>query len=298
MHTTLDCFPCIVRQALESARYVTPDPAIHEQVLRYILAVLASADVHLPPPYIGQIIHRELRRITGDVDPYREAKARFNHLAQGRLPAMRQLISKAPDPLRLAARIAIAGNIIDFGVDGALTESKVDKALEEALTQQIEGNWEGLTRALPESKRILYIADNAGELLFDRLLIEQLRPMQRVTLAVRGKPILNDATYEDAAFAGLNRLVQVIDNGSDAPGSILAECSLEFVREFRRADLIIAKGQGNFETLSDETAPLYFLFKAKCPVIADHAGVALGALVVLRSAYYSQSVGKGSNDRT
>lgn len=292
MHTTLDCVPCIVRQALESARYVTADPTVHEQVLRHILAVLARMDMHLPPPCIGQIIHRELRRITGDADPYREAKIRFNQLAQGRLPFIRQLISKAHDPLLLAARIAIAGNIIDFGVDGALTESKVDKALEEALTQQIEGNWEGLTRALPESKRILYIADNAGELLFDRLLIEQLRPMQRVTLAVRGRPILNDATREDAAFAGLNRLVEVIDNGSDAPGTILAECSPEFLREFRQANLIIAKGQGNFETLSDETAPLYILFKAKCPVIAAHAGVGLGALVFLRNARFSQSVGE------
>ncbi|HPR89712.1 MAG TPA: ARMT1-like domain-containing protein [bacterium] len=283
MHTTLDCIPCIVRQALESARFVSKDPALQEQLLRHILALLAHMDMTLPPPYVGQIIHRELRRITGDVDPYLEAKAHFNHLAQGRLPFIRQLISKAPDPLLVAARIAIAGNIIDFGVDGALTEVKVDAALEEALTQPLEGQWEGLTRAFSEAKRILYIADNAGEILFDRLLIEQLHPMERVTLAVRGWPILNDATREDAAFAGLDRLVQVIDNGSDAPGTILAECSLEFVREFHRADLIIAKGQGNFETLSDVTAPIFFLFKAKCPVIAAHAGVGLGALVVLRS---------------
>ncbi len=283
MHTTLDCIPCIVRQALESARYVSPDPVLHEQVLRHILGVMSGMDMSQPPPFMGQIIHRELRRMTGEEDPYLEAKQRFNRLAAQRLDDLRRHIAGAADALALAARIAIAGNIIDFGLNGALTEEQVHQTLDQALTQPLLGDWDAFTAASSSAQRILYLADNAGEIFFDRLLIEQL-PMDRVTLAVRGVPILNDATRADAREAGLHQLVHVIDNGSDAPGTILADCSDEFNQAFRDADLIIAKGQGNFETLSDEIAPLFFLFKAKCPVIATHAGVEQGSLVVRRSA--------------
>lgn len=282
MQTTLDCIPCIVRQALESARFVSVDPALHEQLLRHILALLARMDMTLPPPFVGQIIHRELHRITGVDDPYREAKERFNHLAAEMLPWLRQMIDRSSDPLFLAARIAIAGNIIDLGINGALSEAEAGRSMEEALTQPLNGDWELLRSEIPQAKRVLYIADNAGEIFFDRLLIERL-PLERVTLAVRGRPILNDATREDARCAGLDAMVAVIDNGSDAPGTILADCSTGFVRTFKAADLILAKGQGNFETLSEELAPIFFLFKAKCPVIAAHAGVEQGALVVLRS---------------
>ncbi len=283
MQTTLDCIPCIVRQALESARFVTADPVIHQHLLRHALAMMAGMDMHLPPPYIGQWIHRELRRISGVDDPYRESKERFNRLAAKMLPRLRQLADQSPDPLYLAARVAIAGNIIDLGINGALSEAEARRTLEEALTQPLQGDWAAFRSAILQAKRILYIADNAGEIVFDRLCIEQLQPLDRVTLAVRGRPILNDATREDAAFAGLDRLVHIIDNGSDAPGTILAECSPEFIRAFHQADLIIAKGQGNFETPSDTAAPIFFLFKAKCLVIAAHAGVEPGAPVLYGS---------------
>jgi uncharacterized protein with ATP-grasp and redox domains len=246
---------------------------------------MSGMDMSLPPPFMGQIIHRELRRLTGVEDPYLEAKQRFNRLAGQRLDALRRQVAGAADPLALAARIAIAGNIIDFGLNGSLTEAQVHQALDQALTQSLLGDWDGFSAAMTNAQRILYLADNAGEIFFDRLLIEQL-PMDRVTLAVRGKPILNDATRDDARAAGLHELVHVIDNGSDAPGTILADCSGEFIQAFFSADMIIAKGQGNFETLSDEIAPLFFLFKAKCPVIAAHAGVEQGSLVVQRSARF------------
>ena len=135
--------------------------------------------------------------------------------------------------------------------------------------------------AVANAQRILYLTDNAGEIVFDRLLIEQLEPAQ-VTVAVRGRPIINDATLADARAVGLHELVEIIDNGSDAPGTLLDDCSQEFKRRFRAADLIIAKGQGNYETLSQERRNIYFLFKAKCSVIAEHAGVALGTHVLLR----------------
>ena len=127
---------------------------------------------------------------------------------------------------------------------------------------------------------ILYLADNAGEIVFDRLLIEQL-PMQKITVVVKGFPIINDATMEDAVAAGLTEIVSVIDNGSDAPGTILEICSDAFVSRFEQADLIITKGQGNYETLSDIDKNIYFILKAKCPVIASDLGCPIGQMVLI-----------------
>lgn len=135
---------------------------------------------------------------------------------------------------------------------------------------------------LNEAQRILYLADNAGEIAFDRLLIEQIGPA-RVTVAVRGGPVINDATITDARAVGLHEIVEIIENGSDAPGTLLDDCSQEFKWRFAEADLILAKGQGNFEALSDEPHNIFFLLKAKCAVIAAHAGVPLGTHVLVRS---------------
>ena len=141
-----------------------------------------------------------------------------------------------------------------------------------------------MAEAAAKAERILYLADNAGEIVLDQLLIEQL-PRERITVAVRGAPVLNDATMEDARSTGLTKLVRVIDNGMDAPGTLLDLCSAEFVAAFQNADLIISKGQGNFESLIDHCgANIYFLFMAKCGLVADRVGCPLGSFVALSSA--------------
>ena len=151
-----------------------------------------------------------------------------------------------------------------------------------AASESLTGDIQELADAADRARDILYLADNAGEIVFDRLLIEQLPP-GRVTVAVKGGPVLNDATRSDAAVAGLNELAEVIDNGSDAPGTLLGDCSHSFRERFDRADLVIAKGQGNYETLSDARKDVFFLLKAKCPVIAHHLGCDVGRTVVQRS---------------
>ncbi len=225
------------------------------------------------------MIHRHLRQITAAEDPYRAAKDRFNQLALLMLPDLRKKVEAEPDRLLLAARLAIASNVIDFAVNGSLLEEKVRKGMEQTIQKPIRGNIDAFRQAIAEAEKILYLADNAGEIVFDRLLIEQL-PRERVTLAVRGAPVINDATQRDAKTAGLHDLVEVIDNGSDAPGTILTDCSPAFQRQFNQADLIIAKGQGNFETLSDVPANIFFLFKVKCPVIARQIGAEIGSLIL------------------
>ncbi|MBN2574132.1 MAG: DUF89 family protein [Deltaproteobacteria bacterium] len=280
MNIYLDCIPCFLRQALDAVRRITDDARLHEQIVREVLRLAADLDLNRPPPWVAQSIHRRLHELTGVDDPYRQEKDRFNRLAAAMLPELRTTVRQAPRSLTAAAQMAIAANVIDLGVKSALGVDQASEALRNACAVDAHGDFAELQRQANQARAILYLADNAGEIVIDRLLIEELGP-ERVTLVVRGKPVINDATIEDARAAGLCELVTVIDNGSDAPGTILDDCSAEFRERFRKADLIVAKGQGNFETLSGVDANLFFLFKVKCPVIAHHTGLPLGLHVLL-----------------
>ena len=282
MTTPPDCIPCFLRQALEAARFATDDPTLHSRIVLQTLGAVAAMDLSQPPPAAIQIIQRLLRQTTGVDDPYRDAKSRCNLLALQMLPELVVDVRQAHDPFAAAIRFAIAGNVIDLGAKGGLGEAGMPAALRRALGEPMAGDIETFRRAVSAARQILYLADNAGEIVFDRLLIEQL-PTDRVTLVVRGAPTINDATREDAQTAGLLGLVEVIDNGSDAPGTILADCSEDFRRRFYAADLIIAKGQGNFESLGDVAPGVFFLFKVKCPMVAAQIGHPVGSQVLWRS---------------
>lgn len=280
MKTYLDCIPCIIRQALDSARLVTDDEQIHEQILREVLEATARMDLEQSPPVMAQTIHRRLRELRGKTDPYRAAKACFNRLALDLLPKYRPHLKQADDPLEVAVRLAIAGNIIDLGVKTMLDEQEVLDSVETCLTDPLIGNVSDLAEAIARAQKILYLTDNAGEIVFDRLLVEQL-PCDRVIAAVRGAPVINDATMADAEVAGLTEIVRVIDNGSDAPGTVLDDCSATFRKHFEEADLIISKGQGNYETLGESTRPIHFLLRVKCPMVARDTGCPVGRMVLM-----------------
>ena len=281
MRTHFDCIPCFFRQALSAARLASDDPAVHERVLRAVAGAVAAMDLRDVPPKMGQLIHREVRAATGGRDPYAGPKREFNELALALLPRLRDIIETSADPFETAVRLAAAGNIIDFGGGRTVTERDVEDSIQFALSCDIDQtSVERLRTAIHRAVTILYVADNAGEIVFDRALIELVGP-ERVTLVVRGAPVLNDVTVEDAAAVGLADLVPVIPNGSDAPGTLLDECSPEFHRAFEAADVVLAKGQGNYETLSDSPREVFMLFKVKCPVVAADAGEEMGAIVVL-----------------
>lgn len=282
MATSLNCLPCFIRQTLEAARMVSDDPEIHERIVREALGLINAMSLETPPASFARNLHRKIREIAGREDPYREVKDRQNSLALALLPGLRNKIEAAPDPLILAARLAVAGNVIDLGAPGEISDASVREAVDEALAQPLVGEGNGFREEILSAGKILYLADNAGEIVFDRLFIERLGP-SRVTVAVRGGPILNDATRIDARAAGLEELVTIVDNGSDAPGTLLEDCRPEFRKRFAEADLVLAKGQGNYETLSRQPQKIFFLFKVKCPVIAGAAGASVGAHVVVRS---------------
>ncbi|HIJ64348.1 MAG TPA: DUF89 family protein [Candidatus Hydrogenedentes bacterium] len=292
MRTYFDCIPCFVRQALDSVRRVTDDKAVQEQVLRETLGAIREMDYRASPPAMGREIHRCIRKRLGARDPYRAMKDQSNQRALELYPALKSKVARSTNPLETAVRLAIAGNIIDIAVKGDVGRVDVDEAIEHALTAPFDVDIDGFAEAVSAADTILYLTDNAGEIVFDRLLIEAL-PLNRVTIAVRGAPVINDATIEDARAAGITGLVDVIDNGSDVPGTILDTCSPAFRRQFEEADLAISKGQGNYETLSDERKNLFFLLKVKCPVIARDIGFDVGSLVLYRSDHVVADTKKG-----
>jgi len=283
MRTFFDCIPCFVRQSLDAVRMVTSDEAVHEQLLREVLEMLSGMDLQQSPPQMAQLIHRRIRQLSGEGDPYRRAKERLNRLALDVYPQLERRVQEAPEPLEVAARLAIAGNIMDLGVDNHLSDERIHEAIDHALDAPLDADLPEFAEVVEGATSILYLADNAGEIVFDRLLIEQL-PREKVIVAVKGSPIINDATMSDARAAGLTELVEVIDNGSDAPGTILADCSEAFRQRFDQADVVIAKGQGNYETLSDVDKDIYYILNAKCAVIARDLGCQVGSLILRRRA--------------
>lgn len=258
------------------------DPEVHERVLRHVLRELADIDMRRTPPEMARQIHRLIRAETGCTDPYGAVKARFNRFALTLLPDLEKQVKTATDPLEMAVRLAIAGNVIDFGVHGHLDEAQIRVAIDQAVGAPLHGSVDALRQAVSGAGSILYLTDNAGEIVFDRLLIQQL-PAGRVTVCVKGHPVLNDATLEDARAAGLHEIARVIDNGLDVPGTLIAESSPALQQAFAAAGVVIAKGQGNFETLNEVDGRIFFLFKAKCPLVARIVDRPQGSLMLLQS---------------
>jgi uncharacterized protein with ATP-grasp and redox domains len=278
MKTYLDCYPCLLRQALSASRRAHASEEQQRKLLVSTMKDLAALPFDATPPEMALQIHRQVREQTQIDDPYHEDKQQATQQALALYPMLKKRVTAAQDPLETAVRIAIAGNIIDLGVAESYDlEANLERVLEQELAVN---HLEALRITLNDAKSILYLADNAGETVFDRLLIEILdRP---VTYVVKASPIINDAVLEDAIAAGIDRIAEIIDNGSNAPGTLLDHCSSEFREHFNQAELIIAKGQANYESLSGETAPVFFLLQAKCSVIAQDLDVASGDIILKR----------------
>lgn len=208
MKTFFDCIPCLIRQSLASVRLATADERVHEQVLCEGLLAASRMDLRQPPAAMSQVVHRRIRELCQNRDPYHASKARFNRLALDLLPALRHRLEEAPDPWDAAVRLAIAGNVMDLAVKGGLSEAQIRHSIAQSLNESLDGSTAEFAASVRGARNILYLTDNAGEIVFDRLLIEQMPP-EKGTVAVRGSPVINDATLEYAEQAGLTRLVQV-----------------------------------------------------------------------------------------
>jgi uncharacterized protein with ATP-grasp and redox domains len=269
----------MLRQAREAIAHAGMETESGFAVLRQVLRFMSELDWTLPPPVLGQQVHRLIRQLTHNSDPYGAIKQRMNRRATELYLHWHRLFGEAFSPLEAAVRLAIVGNLLDVGAKTQLSSAAVHDAFEDALTAPLRGSVAALAQAIRRARSILYLADDAGEIVFDRDLLAQL-PLGNFAVAVRGSPVLNDATLADAEQAGLTEFCEVIANGSDAPGTVLADCSLAFRERFAAADLVIAKGQGNYESLAGGNNECFFLLKIKCDVLSHDLGWPVGSLVL------------------
>jgi len=271
-----------LRQALEAIDMSTKKEDAREKALREVLSYLLREKWNKSTPELGTNVHRIVKRITGNSDPYEKLKEKYNRLASDLYPKLKQIVKNSEDPLLTAAKIAISGNAIDFG---PRTEIDIEKELQTVLQQGLAiNNIDQLQNSALRTRKILYLADNAGETFFDRILIEELAKRDvKVIYVVKNAPILNDATFQDSDISGVAQVSQVISTGTDCTGILFNECSDEFLREFEMSSLVVSKGQGNYESLNDTfNKEIFFLLKIKCPLIAENMGYNIGSLILKR----------------
>ncbi|MCX8027186.1 MAG: ARMT1-like domain-containing protein [Thermodesulfovibrionales bacterium] len=281
MRLPVDCLPCFIKQILISLKHAGIEEQKQFEIVADLTDIYKDLDYSRSPAYSTTFLHRRIRQIL-QKDPFDEIKKRFNEIALGIVNKCQDLIKKNDDKLQTITRLAIAGNIIDFGI---FTSVDINKTIEKALNEPLKiDRYVQFKDCIKEVKRILYLTDNAGEIVFDKLLIEYLiQKGKEVTVAVKGSEVLNDATLEDAEFVGLDKICKVVDNGSDCVGTILEMTSSEFKEVFYNAQMIISKGQGNFETLHDVEQNIFFLFQSKCDILSKLLSVEQGAMLLTHS---------------
>jgi len=234
---------------------------------------------HLSMPEIQRLLNYKFCEMLNIPDPFEEEKRRSNDTALTLYEEWKPRVLSADNSFDLALRLSIAGNIMDYG---ASNDFDIHTTIQLVLAAPFAIDDSAILKyKLCSAKRILYLADNAGEIVFDKLFIETCLSGKQVFFAVKDAPVLNDATIKEAREVGIDKLVTVISNGFDAPSTILSRCSKEFLEIYHSADLIISKGQGNYEGLMYENDPrIFFLLMAKCDVIAEKLNVTKGSFIV------------------
>ncbi|OCC14582.1 hypothetical protein DBT_2124 [Dissulfuribacter thermophilus] len=235
-------------------------------------------DVSWPPPKNAVAIYDMISDFLGTEDPFSSIKDRSTKEVLKLYPLLEERIKTHADPLEAAIRLAVCGNVIDYGTSSDF--NLLDELDRIFNVDFYKWEYDEFKDRLNRADWVLYIGDNSGESVFDRLLIEELaRPVKFV---VRGGPIINDVTYKDAIDAGIHKVATIVSSGCRVPGIDFEWCSEEFLKLYHEAPMIISKGQGNFETLSDEKREIFFLFKIKCDVVARHLDCPLGSMFMGR----------------
>ncbi len=275
------CIPCFFKQAHSSVTAHTDEESLREQVLFDIAGFVPDLDMERSPAYNSSLVMHQVDRLIGRIDPFKEHKKKHNELALSMLEDLTKLVSESEDPLQTAIRLSVVGNVIDMGIKH---EADIEGTMQKALGKGFARfEIDAFRQSLDQTSRILYIVDNAGEIVFDIVLIELLARMgKEVIVAVKSGPIINDATMDDADQVGLHKYCKVIKTGSDFVGITRELLSPAMIEAFDTADLIVSKGQGNYETLEGTSERIFFILKAKCQLVADNLGVRDGDLVFVR----------------
>lgn len=281
MEACLDCLQCIASQALRAARLATNDETVQRQILDTCVAAIPGMGLGRSPAVLSLVVYETTQRLAQNPDPYRVLKREQNAMAQEIEDDLRLMVRESADPLDTALHVAAAGNVIDLGTMHA-HEIDIHAALEEVMRERFTvDHTEDFRNSLSRCNDLLYLLDNAGEIVFDKILIEELQKHTQVTAVVKAGPIINDVLLDDARDTGLTQLCEVIDNGGAFVGSPLELVPGSFLERMRRADVILGKGQGNYETIDTFPGDVFLILRAKCEVIARHMGVRLGQVALI-----------------
>ena len=283
MKVYYECASCFLRQAREALDLATSDESLKMDVTTDITQVLCNKfHDKAVNNVIGTEIHRLIKNRTNNNDPYQNEREICNDIAMKYLPVITEAV-KTEDNLESYIKASIIGNLLDFGALGVdvNTEALINKTMHNGLAVN---HVDKLESALKNAKNVLYLADNVGEIIFDKILIKKLKDYDvNITVALKEKPILNDACVEDALKIGLGEFADLKSIGTDSIGIIYPETSEEFKEIFNNADMIIAKGLGNYEGLTEleSDKPIFCLLNAKCNPVAKNIGVNMGDNVIL-----------------
>ncbi len=278
MITHFECIPCIINSYLRLVASDIIPEANQEVVLRQLLEFLSRADYNQSPPVTGGMIHRLIRESLKDPDPYLHIKHDYNNRMMELYPSLKEMVKSSMDPFDTALRLAVAGNVIDFGAKyqfDVMTAINRIQELELAVDDSRK-----LLRDLEQAETLLYIGDNCGEIVLDRLFIETI-DLKKKYFVVRERPVINDITLDDAKMTGMDKVATVISTGDDSPGAVWESASKDFKEHFINADVVISKGQGNLEGLIDIPHDhIYYILAVKCDLIAEKTGTNRGDYIV------------------
>jgi hypothetical protein len=280
MKTDLECYECAIKAVIRTARIATDNQELQKKCVLRALQYLLNVDLNQQPPVFSQKIYKVIEEVTGNSDPYKKEKTEQNKKAMKMINDLKNDYNDTKDKLYWAMRLSLAGNSIDCGVG---LPKEIEKDIKNLMnTPCIIDDYIKMCDFLEKSKSVLFLTDNTGEIAFDKVLIEEiLKGFRNIDLivAVKSGSIINDATMEDAKFVRIDKLAKVIEN-IDYPGAPLFLSTDKFKKIFHKADLIISKGQGNYETLEEEPQRFVFLLKVKCTPVAKHIGVNVGSQLI------------------
>ncbi len=288
MKVHLECVQCTLRQAWEGAVLATADPNVRRAIVLKSLEALAEYDSYATPAELGGAVHELIKAYSGNEDPYQNVKEDSIRIAHGIYPALKLYAEAQDDTLLAALEASAVGNLLDAGVYGDLRAVDLEAVLREEMTKGLACcDVDAFREELSRADTVVVIGDNAGETVLDRILVSEIKSAAgqgvRVFYGVRSAPMINDATAEDALASGLDHDATIVSTGSAAPGLVLREAAPDFLKLYRQADVVVSKGQGNYETLSDFAGrAIYFLLKAKCEPVAADIGVSTGDYAFIR----------------
>jgi len=275
----LICYSCLLRQLIDLLSCAKVSSEKSHEVFFKVYDYIKNRPLDKLCLQIGNEIYLILKEETGIGDPCREIKDISNKLSLEIYPWLKKIVQNSKNKLETALKIAIAGNVIDVG---AGIDLDLRKAVEQTIIQDIdERYYRDFVSLISNANNIIFLADNAGEVVFDRVFLEEIKKVNKnkIYYVVKDKPYLNDALRNDAICARIDKIAEVISNSSDYAGTQLDKCHSSFLKEFSKADLIISKGYANYMSLKNVEKPIFFLFKIKCPLMQDEFNVKKGSII-------------------